>query len=76
MTRFIRLTEANELKEFMQLAWKSDYDIGVHTEDNQIADAKSILGLMAINYDQPIRVVTEDADFLKKLDKWAVDVNE
>lgn len=46
----------------------------MHTDHNQIADAKSILGLMALDYDQPVKVVTEDEDFLKKLDKWAVDM--
>ena len=73
MTRQIRLTMANDLKEFMELATFSDYDIGVHTSDHQIADAKSILGLMALNYDDPLLVVTEDEAFLKKLNKWAVD---
>ncbi len=64
---------ANDLKEFMEMATFSDYDIGVHTVEHQIADAKSILGLMALNYDEPLLVVTEDKHFLKKLDKWAVD---
>ena len=73
MTRFIKLTQANDLKEFMEMATLSDYDIGVHTDENQIADAKSILGLMALDYDHPIRVVTDDEHFMKKLDKWAVD---
>ncbi len=57
----------------MNLATKSNYDIGVHTENNQIADAKSILGLMALDYDKSVKVVTEDEKFLKKLDRWAVD---
>ena len=49
-------------------------DVGVHTDQNQIADAKSILGLMALDYNEPVKVVTEDEAFLKKLDKWAVDM--
>ena len=73
MTRMIRLTQANDLKQFMEMAMLCDADIGVHTESNQIADAKSILGLMALDYDNPIRVVTEDESFLRKLDPWAVD---
>ena len=64
---------ANDLKEFMEMATFSDSDIGVHTVEHQIADAKSILGLMALNYDDPLLVVTDDEPFLKKLDKWAVD---
>ena len=38
-----------------------------------MVDAKSILGLMALDYHYPVKVVTEDVNFLKKLDKWAVD---
>ena len=73
MTRLIRLTMANDLKEFMEMATFSDYDIGVHTENNQIADAKSILGLMALDFDRPLRVVTDDEHFLKRIGKWAVE---
>ncbi len=73
MYKFIKLTEANDLRDFMNLACKSDYDIGVHTDYNQIADAKSILGLMALDYNKNVKVVTEDENFMKKLDKWAVE---
>jgi hypothetical protein len=74
MYRLIKLTEANDLRDFMNLACKCRSDVGVHTEQNQIADAKSILGLMALDYNEPVKVVTEDEAFLKKLDKWAVDM--
>ena len=74
MYRLIKLTEANDLRDFMNLACKCRSDVGVHTEQNQNADAKSILGLMALDYNEPVKVVTEDEAFLKKLDKWAVDM--
>ena len=74
MVRLIEITVLDDLKEFRKLASECVSDIGVHTEDGQIADAKSILGLMAINYNKPIKVVTEDEKFLKRLDKWAVDL--
>jgi len=74
MYRLIKLTEANDLRDFMNLACKCRSDVGVHTDQNQIADAKSILGLMALDYNEPVKVVTEDEAFLKKLDKWAVDM--
>lgn len=73
MYRLIKLEAANDLRDFMNMACKCIADVGVHTEENQIADAKSILGLMALDYNQPVKVVTEDENFLKKLDKWAVD---
>ena len=74
MYRLIKLTEANDLRDFMNLGCKCRSDVGVHTDQNQIADAKSILGLMALDYNEPVKVVTEDEAFLKKLDKWAVDM--
>lgn len=74
MYRLIKLTEANDLRDFMNLACKCISDVGVHTDQNQIADAKSILGLMVLDYNEPVKVVTEDEAFLKKLDKWAVDM--
>ena len=74
MYRLIKLTEANDLRDFMNLACKCRSDVGVHTDQNQIAHAKSILGLMALDYNEPVKVVTEDEAFLKKLDKWAVDM--
>ena len=73
MTRYIELKKIEDLKEFMALASECPSDIGVHTSNNQIADAKSILGLMAIDYKKPILVVTEDEKFLGKLDKWATE---
>ena len=45
MYRLIKLTEANDLRDFMNLACKCRSDVGVHTDYNQIADAKSILAV-------------------------------
>lgn len=73
MVKVIKINTLNDLKEFMHIASECESDIGVHTEDNQIVDAKSILGLMVIDYDKPIKVVTENERILKKMDKWAVE---
>lgn len=40
MYRLIKLTEANDLRDFMNLACKCRSDVGVHTDYNQIADAE------------------------------------
>lgn len=68
----VKLNSAEDLREFMNLAWNCYDDIGVHAPNGQIADAKSILGLIALDYSNPVKVVTENDAFLKKLDKWAV----
>ena len=48
MYRLIKLEEANDLRDFMNLACKCKNDVGVHTDENQIADAKSILGVLGM----------------------------
>lgn len=69
----IVLHSAEDLRQFMFLAMQSSEDIGVHTVDGKIADAKSILGLMSLDYSKPVKVVTEDNHFVKQLSKWSAD---
>lgn len=73
MEQYIKLTTAEDLREFMYCAWEFDEDIGVHTGDNKIADAKSVLGLIALDYNKPVLVVTDSEKFIKRIQKWAVD---
>ena len=72
MIQSVMLQTAEDLRQFMFLAMQSAEDIGVHTADGKIADAKSILGLMALDYNRPVRVVTDDTHFLRQLGKWTV----
>lgn len=72
MVKHIKLTSADDLKTFMQLAWNCPSDVGVHTEDNKIADAKSVLGLMALDYAKPVMVVSEDEAFFDQIKPWIV----
>ena len=71
MIKEIKLETAEQLREFMNLAWECAEDVGVHTVDDQIADAKSVLGLMSLDYTKPVKVVTESEAFMKRLDKWS-----
>jgi len=70
MTVKIKLTTAEDLRRFMTLSWDCEEDIGVHAPDGQIADAKSIMGLIALDYSEPVTVVTESQAFIHKLKKW------
>ena len=72
MIKKVMLHTAEDLREFMYLAMQSAEDIGVHTED-KTADAKSILGLMVLDYNKPVKVVTDDQRFLKQIGKWVVE---
>lgn len=73
MVKKVKLITAEDLREFMNLAWNCPSDIGVHTVNDEIADAKSVLGLMSLDYTKPVRVVTEDESFFKKIQKWMVE---
>lgn len=73
MVTKIKLHSAEDLRDFMNLAWECEDDIGVHSPAGQIADAKSILGLIAIDYKDPVMVVTENEAFCKKLKKWTIE---
>lgn len=68
----VKLTTAEDLREFMNLAWTCEDEIGVHAPDGKIADAKSILGLIALDYSKPVMVVTENPKFEAKIKKWIV----
>ena len=72
MVAFIKLESAEHLKTFMNMAWNCEDDLGVHTPDRKIADAKSVLGLMALDYSKPVQVVTENSKFIESLAKWRV----
>lgn len=72
MTLTIKLTSAEDLREFMNLAWECEDDIGVHAPSGQIADAKSILGLIALDYTKPVMVVTKNKAFPDKISRWVV----
>ncbi len=68
----VMLKSAEDLRQFMFLAMQSSEEIGVHTVDGKIADAKSVLGLMSLDYSKPVKVVTEDSRFVKQLSKWSI----
>lgn len=69
----VNLSSAEDLKEFMHLAWNCPEDVGVHDPQGRIADAKSILGLIALDYSQPVLVVSEDTKFFDKIEKWKIE---
>lgn len=58
----------NELQEIQRLAVESPCDVGLHSIDgNMIIDAKSYIGMYALDFKQPILVVSEDEEFHKQI---------
>ncbi len=53
-----------ELQKVQYYATKSDADVGLHSEDGTIIiDAKSYIGMFALDFSKPILVVSEDESF-------------
>ena len=60
MVKLINVKNLSEVKEIVSKASRCTDDIGVHDEAGAIADAKSILGLMRLDYTKPVRLVSEN----------------
>ena len=72
MVKRVQFPSSKDLMEFIDIARECTSDVGVHTYDDKMADAKSILGLLSLDYTQPVKVVTEDTSFYRYIQKWIV----
>lgn len=63
-----RFHTIDELQTVQFLATKCEADVGLHSVDgNIIVDAKSYIGMYALDFKSPIDVVCEDASFHEKI---------
>ncbi|MEG0911352.1 MAG: HPr family phosphocarrier protein [Ruthenibacterium sp.] len=69
MVKQVKITNFTEVKSIMNAATKCQGDIGVHDMKGSIADAKSILGLMSLDYTQPVMLVSENESELEHVYK-------
>lgn len=60
MVKQIRIKSLSQVKEIVKAASCCNDEVGVHDEAGAIADAKSILGLMRLDYSKPVKVVSEN----------------
>lgn len=65
MVKQVKISNFNEVKRIMNAATKCLDDIGVHDTKGSIADAKSILGLMSLDYTNPVLLVSENSEELE-----------
>ena len=56
MVKQVKISSFTEVKNIMNAASVCYDDIGVHDAKGSIADAKSILGLMSLDYTKPVMV--------------------
>ena len=71
--RKIRLTDTEEVKDFVRAAGKCDFDIDIFY-NRVIIDAKSILGILSMDLTKVLTVTChgEDHEFNRLLQKFAV----
>lgn len=63
-----RFHNIEELQKIQALANRSRESVGLHSEDSSIiVDAKSFIGLFALDFTKPVLVVSEDMNFHKRI---------
>ncbi len=68
MTSRKKINYIHELQEIQRCAVASGYDVGLHSEDgSMIIDAKSYIGMYALDFTKPVLVVSEDAALHEKI---------
>ncbi|MEG0751478.1 MAG: HPr family phosphocarrier protein [Oscillospiraceae bacterium] len=66
MVKKIKLNGLTAVKALNRAATEFAGDVGVHSEST-IVDAKSLLGLMTLDFSKPMLCVTEDERFYGKI---------
>ena len=63
-----RFHNIEELQKIQALANRTSEPVGLHSEDSTIiVDAKSFIGLFALDFTKPVLVVSEDMNFHKRI---------
>lgn len=60
MVRQVKVSSFSEVQGIVSAAAKCENDVGVHDMRGSIADAKSILGMMSLDYSNPVNIVCEN----------------
>ncbi len=67
MVKQVKVSNFTEVKGIVSAAAKCYNDVGVHDMKGSIADAKSILGMMSLDYSHPVKIVCEDEHDLNRI---------
>lgn len=68
MVKQIKFNSIEEIQKLQRIAVMCDADVGIHSLDGKIiVDAKSFIGLFALDFSQPVNIVSESEDFFKKM---------
>ncbi|MBP3634260.1 MAG: HPr family phosphocarrier protein [Oscillospiraceae bacterium] len=65
-----RIYNITELQKLQALATKCKDDVTLMSEDGSVSvDAKSFIGLFALDFTKPVLVVTENAEYHQAIDR-------
>lgn len=67
MVKQVKVSNFTEVKGIVSAAAKCYNAVGVHDMKGSIADAKSILGMMSLDYSHPVKIVCEDERDLSRV---------
>jgi len=60
MIKQVTISSLSEVRKVVAAATGCFEEVGVHDAKGAMADAKSILGLMSLDYSKPVKVVSEN----------------
>ena len=59
-----------QIQRLQEIAGKSDEDVFIHSEDDSVmVDAKSFIGLFALDFSKPVKIVSMDEKTLQKIER-------
>ena len=67
MIRQVKVSNFAEVQGIVSAATKCLNEVGVHDVKGSVADAKSILGMMSLDFSQPVKIVCEDENELNSV---------
>ena len=67
MVRQVKVSNFAEVQGIVSAAAKCYKELDVHDMKGSIADAKSILGMMSLDYSHPVKLVCEDEHDLNRV---------
>lgn len=56
-----QINSISGIQRLQEYATKSNYDVFIHSPDDSVmVDAKSFIGLWALDFSKPVKIVSED----------------
>ena len=65
MIEKVRVNNISQINKIVHAASSMNSDVGIHDANGQIADAKSLLGLLRLDYSRPVQIVSENERALR-----------